>query len=195
MAVQISSSLAAGLIAVIGAALLIIQRADPDLPLGYALTVPCAAVLIIGAASLFVNFQRFGPALSWMYQLVGMFVVIYLITSVAILPNFNSMKTPGELIPVVQRYLPENRPLILFRINAEILPYYCNRPAKVYWGEDDFKRGLIDHNEGLVIFLKSVWEQKKTDYAQLGETGTFEMGHREYVWLAYKISDNRFKNE
>lgn len=194
-AVQISSRLTVGLIAMLGIALLLIQRIKPDIPLSYSVTVPCAIVLLLGAASLFFNFKRFGSALRWMYQLVGLFVVIYLITSLAILPKFNAMKTPRELIPVVEKNLPEKRPLLLYQINAEIMPYYCNRPGKVYWGDVDFWRGMRLYKEGVAVFLKSVWEQKKTAYARLGETGTFKMGNKEYVWLAYKISDDCYKKK
>lgn len=188
-AVQISSGLTTGLIAGTGVILLIIQRIRPDIPLGYALTAPCGVVLFIGAASLFFNFKKFGPALRWMYQLAGMMVVIYLITSLAILPKFNAMKTPHELVSVVQRYLPERHPLMLFRINAEIFPYYCDRKAIVYWGEDDFKRSLKFYNEGVAIFLKSVWDQKQETYSRFGKTGTFKIGHKEYIWFAFRIHD------
>jgi 4-amino-4-deoxy-L-arabinose transferase-like glycosyltransferase len=193
-ALAVSSGLVIAVVAAAGIAFLMIPHFLPDIPLKPAVITPFSMVMIIGAASLFFNYRRFGgPSLQWMYQLIGLFIVIYVMIAVAILPEFNAMKTPRELIPVVEKYLPEGRPLLLYQINAEIMPYYCNRPGRVYWGDTDFWRGIKLYEEGVAVFLASVWEQKKATFGWLGETGTFEMGHKQYVWFAYKITDEVYK--
>ena len=181
----IAAGLTATIISSAAIILLIIPRIRPDLPLSYSTTIPCAIVLIIGALSLLLNFHRFGPSLRWMYQLVGMFIVIYLMTSTILLPKFNPMKTPQSIVAEVQKRLPKDHLLVLYKINAEIMPLYCQRRGRVFWGEIDLWRYMRHITKGVAIFEASVWQNEMQDYYFLGESKTFRVGNKEYVWLEF----------
>ena len=46
---------------------------------------------------------------------------------------------------------------------------------------------MLRQEKGVVVFLESVWDEMKADYGKLGETGTFKMGHKTFVWLAFSV--------
>ena len=120
-------------------------------------------------------------------RMVTFFVALYVVASNLVLPHFNAIKTPRALVPEVQSRVREGEALLLYKINAEILPYYCKRRGEVYWVEPELRQAMLRQEKGVAVFLDSVWEEMKADYGQLGETGTFEMGHKTFVWLAFSI--------
>jgi 4-amino-4-deoxy-L-arabinose transferase-like glycosyltransferase len=148
------------------------------------------ALLLAGALLLLVSCFRSGTLHRWLAPVIIVFLGIYLLTAHVLLPQLNAMKTPLALVPEVQRRVPEGRPLLLYQINAEILPYYCKRPGQVYWGDVDFwRRGLRRQKRGVAVFLESVWREKESELGWLGETGTFPMGHKRFVWLAFQTNE------
>lgn len=147
----------------------------------------CTTILLTGSVLLIKHFYTKGLTSHVFIFMTSLFASMYLMVALFLLPAFNTMKTPVALVPEVQTRVPEGNPLLLYQINAEIMPLYCKRPGEVYWGDVDFWRGMRRHKQGVAVFLDSVWEQKKGQYARLGETGTFSMGHNQYVWLAYEV--------
>jgi 4-amino-4-deoxy-L-arabinose transferase-like glycosyltransferase len=145
------------------------------------LAYPALAV----AVSAGLPYQKWGRQIQT--YVIMFFVVLYVIAANVGLPHFNAMKTPHALVPEVQSRVREGEALLLYKINAEILPYYCERRGEVYWVESELRQAMLRQEKGVVVFLDSVWEEMKTDYGQLGETGTFEMGHKRFVWLAFSI--------
>lgn len=163
-----------------------------EVPFSFISTGISAALLLAGAVSLWTVYLQKGVSNRYMAQVVVVFLGLYLLTAHLLLPQLNPMKTPEALIPVVHERVPEGHPLLLYQINAEILPYYCDRPGLVFWTDEDFwRRGLRREKRGVAVFLDSVWEQKKHEFGQLGETGTFTMGHKELVWLAFDIAKTK----
>ena len=139
----------------------------------------------MGVLWVLLRFRREGFSDRWFAQATALVIVLYLVIAQVLLPGFNAMKTPGALIPEVQKRLPEGQPLFLFQINAEIMPLYCERPGEVYWGRRELSDAVRRQRSGMVVFRASVFEQSDVDYGQFGETGTFSMGNGRYVWLAY----------
>ncbi len=190
-ALWIAAGLVSAIISSVAIILLVIPYIKPEVPFGNNTTIPCAIMLLIGATSLLINFKKFGPNLRWMYQLVGMFIVIYLMTSIILLPKFNPMKTPHELVAVVQNNMPKGHPLLLYKINAENMPLYCSCRGKVFWGEAKLWQTMKHLKTGVAVFEASVWQNDMEDYYFLGESKTFRVGNKEYVWLAFDISRPR----
>jgi hypothetical protein len=128
-----------------------------------------------------------GPSRQWLALVIALFLVMYLSVSTMLLPQFNAMKTPHELVPEVQQRVREGEALLLYKINAEILPYYCERRGEVYWVAPELRQAMRRQEKGVVVFLDSVWEEMKGEYSKFGETGSFSMGHKRFVWLAFSI--------
>jgi 4-amino-4-deoxy-L-arabinose transferase-like glycosyltransferase len=184
-----AASLLVGVLGVVGVGLF----ATPWIsivPLTHIPAFCCGGILLTCAVWLMLRFHHEGPSQRWFTQSTVGFIGLYLVIAHIVLPAFNEMKTPRALVPEVQKRVPEGSPLLLYKINAEIMPLYCDRPGKVFWGHVDFWRsGLRQHRRGVAVFLESDWEQEKEDYAWLGETGTFTVGLKRYVWLAYQTNE------
>jgi 4-amino-4-deoxy-L-arabinose transferase-like glycosyltransferase len=185
-ALWVAASLLASMLAV-AAITLAVAPWITDVPLSRAIAVPGAVMLLVAALSIVLRFRCKGPEVSWFSHVVVVFAGFYLFVATAVLPQFNAMKTPVALVTEVQKRMPEGKPLLLYKINAEIMPYYCERPGEVFWGDHDFWVGMIHHKRGIAVFLESEWEKHKAQYGKLGETGRFEMGHKRYVWLDYTV--------
>jgi 4-amino-4-deoxy-L-arabinose transferase-like glycosyltransferase len=185
-ALWVAASLVASTVAAVAIAL-VVAAWVPGLPLSRSIAIPGAALLLAAALSVLLRFHRTGAGDVWFAHVVVVFLGFYLFVATVLLPQFNAMKTPVALIPEVQKRVPEGKPLLLYQINAEIMPYYCQRPGEVFWGDVDFWRGMRRQKNGVAVFLDSVWEEKQAHYSGLGETGRFTMGHKSYVWLAYQI--------
>jgi 4-amino-4-deoxy-L-arabinose transferase-like glycosyltransferase len=155
-------------------------------PVSPVVALPCAAILIGGASLLLWRFYGEGLIAYGFIVITGTFVLIYLIASIFMLPAFNTMKTPVALIPEVQKRVPEGKPLLLYKMHSEIMPLYCKRPGKSYWSERDLRAAMRHQKRGVAVFVDKAWEASKETFGPLGETGTFSMGHRQYVWLAYE---------
>lgn len=180
--------LTGGVISAAGLVLLLAPSHRPDLPLTYGVVIPCASIMIGGSISLLLNYHKSGPTRSWLYQLTGFMLAVYMIIALAILPRFNAMNTPRKLIRISQQYLPADEPILLYKLNAEIMPYYCNRPGRVFWGVTELRQAIRKYRQGVAVFLKEEWDQnQKEEFAPFGAHGTFKMGHRKYIWLVYDI--------
>ncbi len=149
----------------------------------YILLAYPALAIIVGAAWSHLD----GGARRTFRNIAACFALLYLTTAIIVLPRFNAHKTPHELVPEVQGRLRPDETLLLYKINAEILPHYCECRGEVYWVEPALKQAMFRQETGMVVFLESIWEQMKGEYAQYGETGTFTMGHKRFVWLAFSI--------
>ncbi|MBT3191689.1 MAG: hypothetical protein HN341_03960 [Verrucomicrobia bacterium] len=162
----------------------------PIVDLGSGIAFCCGGIILAGVFSLLWRFYQHGVTQRWFAESVSLYVMVYLVVGLFVLPTFNAMKTPGALIPVVQKWVPEGKPLLLYQINAEIMPLYCNRPGQLFWGDFDFIKGMRWQHIGVAVFLESVWKTKEADYGWLGETGTFTMGRNRYVWLAFETNED-----
>ena len=151
------------------------------------ISIFCAIVMLTGSALLIMRFYAKGLTSQVFILITSIMASLYLIVALFLLPAFNTMKTPVALVPEVQKRVPEGKTLLLFQINAEIMPLYCKRRGEVYWSERDFWYGMRCQKRGVAVFLDSVWEQKKDVFGPLGQTGTFSMGRSQYVWLAYEV--------
>ncbi len=118
---------------------------------------------------------------------VTFFILLYFVTSVVAFPCLNARKAPYALVPEVQSRVREGEALLLYKINAEILPLYCERRGEVYWVEPELRQAMLRQEKGVVVFIESVWDEMKAEYGKLGETGTFTMGHKRFVWLAFSV--------
>jgi len=186
--VGISAMLAGAVIAMTGVVLLLAPHYRPDLPLNLLVGILCAAVMVGGSASLLLNYRKTGASRVWLYQLIGLLLVVYMLIALVVLPRFNAMNTPYALPEIVKKHLPDGDPILLYKLNAEIMPYYCNRSGRVFWGLTELRRAIRKYRKGVVIFLKEEWqENQKEEFAPFGDHGSFKMGHREYIWLAYDL--------
>lgn len=181
---QIAVGLSLVVVLALGAATSALPRV-PDVSVGMGVALCSAVCMLAGAVFLAIRWIRRGVDNALLHDIAAVFLGIYLVAGVALLPLFNARKTPVDLIPVVQRCVPAGQPLLLYQVHAEILPYYCDRPGRVYWDDAGLFDAINSQQDGIAIFLASAWEDKQHTFGHLGETGAFSMGHKEFVWLAF----------
>ena len=103
-----------------------------------------------------------------------------------IYPAANALKTPVELARIVQERLPPDRPLLLYRMNGEILAYYSNRRGEVLWHPRDLADAMAREHSGVVVFLKSDIDEMPVALPPDGELlGPFRMGSKTFVGVAF----------
>ena len=107
-------------------------------------------------------------------------------TGLFIYPAANALKTPVELARIVQERLPPDRPLLLYRMNGEILAYYSNRRGEVLWHPRDLADAMAREHSGVVVFLKSDFDEMPVALPPDREyLGPFRMGSKTFVGVAF----------
>ena len=180
----------AGLLAAVPGAIgiaLLCTKWIPDVPIPPVSALAGGGPLLVGTIVLILCFLRMDLSRQWLAMAISLVLVTYLFTAIIILPQFNAMKTPHKLVPEVQKRLQEDEALLLYKINAEILPYYCERRGEVHWVAPSLNRAMRRQKRGMVVFLEPVWNDLEAAYGEFGETGRFTMGHKSFVWLAFSL--------
>lgn len=107
---------------------------------------------------------------------------------VFVYPAFNPHKTPVALARAVRDRVPPDRPLLIYRINGEILAWYADRRGRVLHSPEHLREVVARERTGVIVF----------DQAQLdawpravplppGELHTFRMGGKELAWLEFDL--------
>ncbi|MGD9782052.1 MAG: ArnT family glycosyltransferase [Kiritimatiellia bacterium] len=107
-----------------------------------------------------------------------------------IYPAVNPLKTPVELARAVQERLPPDRPLLIYKINGEILAFYSNRRGEVLRTPEALHAAMAREQRGFVVFQKRMFDAWPADAPRpLGKTREFRSGSRNYVWLEFDLAE------
>ena len=80
-------------------------------------------------------------------------------TGAVVLPVFNEHKTPRELMPIVDKYLPAGQRLHLYQMNGENLTLYTHTIGEVLETPDQVAAAMDRHPAGVMIFEEKKLEQ------------------------------------
>lgn len=106
-----------------------------------------------------------------------------------IYPAVNPLKTPVEFARAAQARLPADRPVLIYKINGEILAYYANRRGEVLRSPEDLIAAMEREQRGVVVFQKRDFDAWPADASRLsGETREFRSGSGRYVWLEFNLA-------
>ena len=102
------------------------------------------------------------------------------------LPALNLVKEPFDLVPVVERTVPPDGRLLLFRIDGESLALHTRRRGLRVDDDESMLSAMTAEGFGLAVFLK----QDATNLLErfsppAKETGHFAMGKKTYVWTRF----------
>ena len=101
----------------------------------------------------------------------------------------NPLKTPVEFADAIQDRLPADRPLLIYKINGEILAYYANRRGEVVRTPEELQAAMEREQMGVVIFQKQSFDEWPADAPSLrGTPQEFRSGSRRYIWLEFNQS-------
>ncbi len=102
------------------------------------------------------------------------------------LPALNPVKEPFDLVPVVERTVPPDGRLLLFRIDGESLALHTGRRGLRVDDDESMRAAMDSEGAGLAVFLK----QDATNLLErfsppVQETGRLAMGKKTYVWARF----------
>ncbi len=163
----------------------------PGLPIAGWAFWPVALIALAGGAALWREVRSVNPptffllaALIWLMGEWAVGVFVY--------PAINPVKTPVALAEAVQEHLPVDRPLLLYNMRDEILPYHSNRRGEQVRTPEELFAAMRREQRGFVVFRKRVFDAwPTTTWPLVGETREFRSGSNHYVWLEYDLSEIR----
>jgi 4-amino-4-deoxy-L-arabinose transferase-like glycosyltransferase len=103
------------------------------------------------------------------------------------LPALNPVKEPFDLVPIVERTVPADGRLLLFRIDGESLALHTRRRGLRVDDDDAMRAAMAAEGSGLAVFLA----QDATNLLErfsppVRETGSLAMGKKTYVWVGFE---------
>jgi 4-amino-4-deoxy-L-arabinose transferase-like glycosyltransferase len=105
-----------------------------------------------------------------------------------IYPAVNPLKTPVELARAVEERLPADRPLLIYRVNGEILALYSNRRGEVLRSPKDLRAAMERDRKGFVVFEKRDFDAWPPGAPPLpGTSHEFPMGSKRLVWIEFDL--------
>lgn len=107
-------------------------------------------------------------------------------------PAVNPLKTPVELARAVHERLPPDHPLLIYKINGEILAYYADRRGEILRSPEELRVAMEREQKGFVVFQKSSFDAWPADAPRpAGETREFRAGSKRYIWLEFDLAKPR----
>lgn len=105
-----------------------------------------------------------------------------------IYPALNPIKTPVALTHAVAEHLTADQPLLIYKIEGEILAYYAQRRGDVLRTPAHLLAAMRREQKGLVVFQKSTFDAWPAEAPPLsGTPHDFRSGSGHYVWLDFNL--------
>ena len=103
------------------------------------------------------------------------------------LPALNPVKEPFDLVPVVERPVPTDGRLLLFRIDGESLALHTRRRGLRVDDDDAMRSAMAAEGSGIAVFLdKDATNLLERFSPPVRETGSLAMGKKTYVWVRFE---------
>ncbi len=107
-----------------------------------------------------------------------------------VLPAIGPTKEPRALIPLVERIVPSNGRLLLYRMDGELLALHAERRGRRVDDDNAMRKAMEAEGAGLALFYEDAGKGAETRFAPLvRETGTFMIGKRRYGWARFATQE------
>ena len=93
----------------------------------------------------------------------------------------NDHKTPKELVPLVNEYVPGGGRLYFYRLNGENLALYTRTRGKNLRSPEELEQTLAEVPSGLIVFEGRFWEDLPGGLASRFTPHPFRWGGQELV--------------
>ena len=168
---------------------LLIAGFHPKLPIPGWTLWPAGLAAALGAMALWREARWNNPPPSFFLLAALVLLAVQGAVGLFIYPAVNPLKTPVELAAAVRARLPADRPLLVYNMDGEIMPYYANRRGEVWRRPAELTAAMERERKGFVVFKKSDFDAWPADAAPLsGATREFRSGGRRYVWLEFDLA-------
>jgi 4-amino-4-deoxy-L-arabinose transferase-like glycosyltransferase len=157
----------------------------PRLPIPPAVLWPVGLFALGGAAWVIVNLRRRGMTTHLFYGLAVTMLLIQWSVGVWVYPAVNPLKTPVALAKMAPSKIPEGHPLLLYRINGEILALYAHRSGRVVQTAPELEEAMRREKTGLAVFKEDDWLAVGETLRMSGVAHRFKMGSKSMVWFEF----------
>ena len=149
------------------------------------------AIAAAGAVATWATYRRRGPGVAWLGMAAGTFLALEAAAGAVLMPALNPVKTPQAIVADVQRWVPEGQPLLVFRINGEIHPLYCQRPAIRIDSTGQLGRTMKEQGRGAIVDGGGTWDTLQRFRRYVGEERKFRLGSKRLVWVGFEAPRRR----
>lgn len=98
-----------------------------------------------------------------------------------ILPVLNDHKTPKELVPLVNEFVPGGARLYFYRLNGENLALYTGTRGKTLRSHEELGATLAEVTAGLIVFEDRFWNELPPELAARLSPHPFRLGGKQLV--------------
>lgn len=98
-----------------------------------------------------------------------------------ILPVLNDHKTPKELVPLVEAYVPEEGKLHLYRLNGENLALYTGKRGRNLRSHEELASMLAETPAGLIVFEDRMWTDLPKELSLRFTPHPFRLGGKRLI--------------
>ena len=176
---------------IFGALLLLVGTAGlaagfhPQWPGDARVTWPTAAILLAGAAAITRMVLHEGLSRRVLMMAVVTMACAQITAANLILPALDSVKTPHRLAVAARDMLPPGQPLLLFRLQGEILALYSEHPGDRMDSLEELLATIRRRDRGIVVMRQRDWPDVRDRLASLRGPFAFQMGGKELLWLEF----------
>ncbi len=184
-----SAAVGVGLLAallVLPAAAVPVAAWRADIPLRPGLLLPAGLVGLAGAGAAVWTYARQGLTARLFAIVAAASMALFWLAGTVLLPALNPSKTPEALVPFVARHVPDDAPLLLYRMHGEILALYSARQGEVHWSADALWNAVARRRRGVVVFENARWLEEAPRYRPIAsDTLEFAMGGKRLMAVAF----------
>ncbi len=184
--VKYTSRMLSVVIGLIGAGMLVAVLIK-NVPLNAWWLWPGGLVLLAGGVVLVRFSGRDFDATRWLWAACGIVLAHHALFGALVYPAFDDFKTPDELIEVVRKWVPPDEHMIVYMEHGEIYSLYTGRLGHRGNSPEELRELLDEHPHGLIILRPRHVEIVQSAVGDPLVSGTFIMGSKERVWLAYDV--------
>jgi hypothetical protein len=161
----------------------------PGMPLPGWVFLPGGFVALCGAAALVLVQRREGIGDRWFEYVAGTVLAVLLCAGQFVFPAMNALKTPAAEVPAMRAAAPADRPILIYRMDLEIVPLYAGRLGRRVRDPGELRAAMEELGRGVVVFNRLDWEAVGADLESSFAVHPFQVGGKRLVWIAF---DERF---
>jgi 4-amino-4-deoxy-L-arabinose transferase-like glycosyltransferase len=163
-----------------------VLRWRESMPVEVWMLLPPAGVGVGGVWLLVRAYRRGGLADAFFGKAAAIFLALFWWAGTVVLPALNDEKTPREILPLVEAYIPVGETLLLHRMHGENLPFYAHRRGEVHWNDDTLWRAVQSRAHGVVVFSADRWSEQAARYAHIATARVpFDTGSKNLVAIGF----------
>lgn len=156
-------------------------------PLPRAITMGGAGLLLTGAL-LLGRLHRYIPMeKEWFGIFISFLLILFFYVGTFVFPPLNAVKAPREVSRQMATQVPENQPLLYYRMNGEIISLYAHRQGKRFDTPQALLAGMKKNRQGVVVFSMGHYKTISPFIVPYGEIKPFKLGSKHLAWQAYAL--------